>query len=102
SLIKFITVVNLLENSKEQNSVFQNTRDKFYDITASIQEMDSLILDISSIVQETNDISIKANESSNGVLNNMTELETVIKKTVLAIENLKKNSQEITNVMNLI
>ena len=96
------TVVNLLENSKEQNSVFQNTRDKFYDITASIQEMDSLILDISSIVQETNDTSIKANESSTGVLNNMKELETVIKKTVLAIENLKKNSQEITNVMNLI
>ena len=32
----------------------------------------------------------------------MKELETVIKKTVLAIENLKKNSQEITNVMNLI
>lgn len=96
------TVVSLLENSKEQNSVFQDTKDKFYDITASIQEMDSLILNISSIIQETNDISIKANESSNGVLNNMKDLEIVIKKTVLAIENLKRNSQEITKVMSVI
>lgn len=96
------TVVSLLENSKKQNSVFQKTRDKFSNITASIQEMDSLILDISTIIQDTNDSSINANESSNDVLKNMKELNLVIKKTVSAIEDLQRNSKEITKVINII
>lgn len=96
------TVVSLLENSKEQNSVFQKTRDRFSSITASIQEMDSLILDISSIIQNTNDNSINVKESSNDVLKNMQELNLVIKKTVYAIEELQKNSKEITKVINII
>ena len=96
------TVVSLLENSKEQNSVFQKTRDKFSNITASIQEIDSLILDISSVIHDTNDSSINVNESSNDVLNNMKELNLVIKNTVAAIDNLQKNSREITKVMNII
>ncbi|WP_294370886.1 methyl-accepting chemotaxis protein [uncultured Clostridium sp.] len=96
------TVVSLLENSKEQNSVFQKTRDKFSHITASIQEMNSLILEISSVIQDTNDNSINANKSSDDVLKNMKDLNVVIKKTVSAIEDLQRNSKEITNVINMI
>ena len=96
------TVVTLLENSKEQNTIFQNTRDKFSDVTASIQEMDSLILDVSSTIQDTNDSSIKANQSCNDVLYNMKELNGIIKKTVESIENLQQNSHHITRIMNII
>lgn len=96
------TVVSLLENSKEQNAVFQNTKDKFANITASIQEMDSLILEVSTIVQDTNDISANASKSSEDVLSNMDELKNIIRKTVTAIESLQVNSKEITNVINII
>lgn len=96
------TVVALLENSKEQNTIFQGTRDKFSDITASIQEMDSLILEVSSTIQDTNETSIKANKSCNDALKNMEELNGIIKKTVESIKYLQENSQHITNVINII
>lgn len=96
------TVISLIDNSKEQNAVFQNTKDKFANITASIQEMDSLILEVSTIIQDTNDISVSASNSSEDVLKNMEELKDVIRKTVKAIESLQKHSNEITNVINII
>lgn len=96
------TVVSLLENSKDQNDIFQKTKDKFADITASIQEMDSIILEISTRVQNTNDVSIKASNSSKDVLDNMEELKSVIRKTVTAIGDLQENSKKITNVINII
>ena len=96
------TVITLLENSKEQNNEFQKTRDKFSNITASIQEMDSLIFDVSSTIQDTNDSSLKANESCNDVMGNMKELDKIIKKTVEAIVSLQENSQHVTNVISII
>ena len=96
------TVINLLENSKDQNDVFQTTKDKFANITASIQEMDSLILEISNTIEDTNEVSTNASKSSKSVLDSMEELKSIIRKTVDSIEELQSNSKKITEVINII
>lgn len=96
------TVINLLENAKYQNSTFQKTRDKFSNISASIQEMDSLILEISSVVQDTNDNAQNAQQKSNTVTINMEHLEDIIKKTVESINKLQNNSDKITEIIQVI
>ncbi|AQS07913.1 methyl-accepting chemotaxis protein [Clostridium beijerinckii] len=96
------TVITLLENSKDQNLVFQNTKNKFSDITASIQEMDSLILEVSGIVEETNESAASAQSISKEVLSNMEDLEKTIENTVESISTLQGYSQEISEVINVI
>jgi methyl-accepting chemotaxis protein len=96
------TVVSLLENSKEQNLVFQDTKNKFSEITASIQEMDSLILEVSGIIEGTNENSSKAQNASNEVLNNMQDLESTISRTVSSISTLQGYSNQISEVINVI
>lgn len=96
------TVVSLLENSKEQNDVFQDTKSKFSEITASIQEMDSLILEVSRIVEETNESALTSQNASKEVLNNMGDLEHTINKTVQCISVLQGYSKEISEVINVI
>jgi len=96
------TVVSLLENSKDQNSVFQNTKNKFSEISASIQEMDSLILEVARVIDGTNDNSTEAENVSKKVLYNMQELTTTIKNTVNAITTLQEHSSEITQVVDVI
>ena len=96
------TVVSLLENSKEQNLVFQDTKNKFSEITASIQEMDSLILEVSGIIEGTNENSSVAQNASNEVLMNMQELESTISRTVESISTLQGYSNEISEVINVI
>lgn len=96
------TVVSLLENSQEQNDVFQETKNKFSDISASIQEMDSLILEISNVVHCTSESSQQAQSSSKIVLRSMEELEDYINDTVRGITGLQEHSKSITNVINVI
>ena len=96
------TVVSLLESSKEQNLVFQDTKNKFSEITASIQEMDSLILEVSGIIEGTNENSSVAQNASNEVLMNMQELESTISRTVESISTLQGYSNEISEVINVI
>jgi len=96
------TVVSLLENSKEQNLVFQDTKNKFSEISASIQEMDSLILEVSGIIEGTNESSTIAQNTSKEVLNNMQDLESTINRTVESISTLQGYSNEISEVINVI
>lgn len=96
------TVISLLENSKEQNSLFQDTKNKFSEITASIQEMNSLILDISNIIENTNDNSEEARNVSSMVLSNMNDLEITITNTVGSISILQEYSDKITSIINVI
>ena len=96
------TVVSLLESSKEQNLVFQDTKNKFSEITASIQEMDSLILEVSGIIEGTNENSSVAQNASNEVLMNMQELESTISRTVESVSTLQEYSNEISEVINVI
>lgn len=96
------TVVSLLENSQHQNSVFQNTKNNFLEISASIQEMDSLILEVARVVDDTNDNSTEAQNVSKQVLDDMKELTTTIKNTVDAISTLQEHSIEIIEVVTVI
>lgn len=96
------TVINLLENSKDQNSVFQDTKNKFSEISASIQEMDSLILEVTRIIENTNDNASIAQNVSEQVLYNMQDLESTINNTVGAITTLRGHSNQITEVVNVI
>lgn len=96
------TVVSLLENSKEQNSVFQDTKNKFSEITASIQEMDSLILEVSGIIEGTNENALAAENVSKEVLNSMQDLESTIGKTVDSISILQEYSNKISEVISVI
>lgn len=96
------TVVSLLENSQDQNTVFQNTKDKFSEISASIQEMDSLILDAAGIIESTNNNASEAQSVSKEVLENMRDLTSTIKNSVEAITILQEHSKEITEVVNVI
>ncbi|OOM77442.1 HAMP domain-containing methyl-accepting chemotaxis protein [Clostridium sp. BL-8] len=96
------TVVSLLENSKEHNTVFQNTKNKFSEITASIQEMESLILEVSGIIEGTNENASTAQNASKEVLNNMQDLESTIGKAVDSITTLQEYSKEISEVISVI
>lgn len=96
------TVMNLLENSKDQNIIFQNTKNKFLDISASIQEMDSLILEVTGTIDNTNENAMEAQDVSKQVLDNMNDLESTINDTVNAINILQSHSNKITEVVNVI
>ncbi|AGX45434.1 methyl-accepting chemotaxis protein [Clostridium saccharobutylicum] len=96
------TVVSLLENSQEQNVVFQDTKNKFSEISASIQEMDSLVLEVSGIVEETNDNASVAQNASKEVIGNMKDLEITIGETVNSINTLQGYSKKISEVVNVI
>lgn len=91
-----------LKNSKQQNKVFQKTRDRFSEITASIEEMNSLVLEITEIIKDTDENSYKSQKRSSNVLANMNELEGKIKKCVESINELQKYSIKITEIINII
>lgn len=96
------TVITMLKNSKEQNKIFQKTRNRFSEITASIQEMNSLILEITTIIEGTDKNSATAKIRSSSVLQYMNELEITIKNTVDSINRLQSYSGQITEVVNVI
>lgn len=96
------TVGTLLGNSKKQNKVFQNTTERFGVISASIQEIDSLLTEVTEKTQNTNNYAVDANRNSEEVLNSMQELEDTMKETVTSINILEQRSKEISEVINVI
>lgn len=64
--------------------------------------MDSLILEVSGIVEETNESAASAQSISKEVLSNMEDLEKTIENTVESISTLQGYSQEISEVINVI
>lgn len=96
------TVATLLGNSKKQNKVFQRTTERFGVISASIQEIDSLLTEVTEKTQNTNGYAVEANKNSQEVLNSMQELEDTMKETVSSINILEERSKEISEVINVI
>ena len=96
------TVVSLLKNSKSQNKNFQDTKERFEEISASIQEMDSLIIDVAGVVDKTSDNSKEIKEKSEEVLRVMKDLSENIKDTADTIHILKDNSLKVNEVINVI
>jgi methyl-accepting chemotaxis protein len=64
--------------------------------------MDSLILEVSRIVEGTNENAVTTQNASKEVLSNMGDLESTIGKTVQCINVLQGYSKEISEVINVI
>lgn len=96
------TVDTLLGNSKKQNKIFQKTKERFGVISASIQEMDSLLSEVVEKTQNTNSYAVDANRNSEEVLNSMKELEDTMEETLGSIGILEQRSKEISEVINVI
>lgn len=96
------TVSTLLINSQSQNKVFQMSKERFTVISASIQEVDSLLSEVAEKAANTNNYAVEANKNSQDVLGSMNELERTMKDTVESIGLLQERSMEINKVINVI
>lgn len=96
------TLLNLIGNAEKENLVFQETKNKFSDMTASLQELTGNIIEVSNTIENTNGNSNKASTSSKIVLNNIVDLKTNVKETVHAISKLQEYSLKINDVVNVI
>lgn len=96
------TVDSLVKVSQNQNDVFQGTKEHFNELSASIQETGSLVNEVTEKVINTSDYALKANDSSNNVLNSISDLEKSMKISLEKITLLQKHSDSITNVVTTI
>lgn len=96
------TVNGLVDVSKKQNNVFQGTKEHFNNLSASIQEMDTLINEITDKIVNTSDRAVKANDYFNSILNSINDLEKSMKKTLTRITVLRDHSNAITNAVTTI
>ncbi|WP_446899111.1 methyl-accepting chemotaxis protein [Clostridium sp. LBM24168] len=92
----------LVDVSKNQNDVFQGTKEHFNNLSRSIQEMGGLINEVTDKVVDTNGRALDANESSNKVLNSINELEKTMKITLDRITVLQQHSDSITKAVTTI
>lgn len=96
------TVNGLVEACQKQNDVFQGTKEHFNGLSASIQEMGSLVNEVTEKVVNTSDYAFKANASSNNVLNSINDLEKSMKVSLEKITLLQEHSNAITDVVTTI
>jgi methyl-accepting chemotaxis protein len=96
------TVDTLVDVSKNQNDMFQDTKEHFNNLSASIQEMRALINQVTDKVSDTSDNAIKANDSSNNVLASISDLQKTMKTTLDRITVLKEHSNSITKAVTTI
>lgn len=96
------SVSDILKASQKQNDVFQKTQEKLNFISSSISDMNSLISNVSTKVNETNDYAVSNTEASKQVITTMSELESEMKTTLESISILQKYSEEISQVTSVI
>lgn len=96
------TVSGLVDVSKKQNDVFQGTKEHFNNLSASIQEMGTLINEVTDRVEDTSDRAFKANEYSNNLLDSINDLQKTMKSTIEIITTLQNHSNSITEAVTTI
>lgn len=96
------TVNSLVEVSQNQNDAFQGTKENFNELSAAIQETGGLVNEVTEKVVKTSDYAFKANDSSNNVLNSISDLEKSMKISLEKITLLQKHSESITKVVTTI
>ncbi|MET1249772.1 methyl-accepting chemotaxis protein [Sporolactobacillus sp. STCC-11] len=96
------TVDELVLTAKEQNGVFQNARDHFNGLSASIQEMGSLIHEVSANTDDTKDRMLRANTASSVALELASGLEREMDGTMKRINQLHIQSEAITKAVTVI
>lgn len=95
-------VTQFVADSQMQNSVFQNTQEKFFIISESGKDMNNLINEVSVRTNEANHRVIKSGKASQKVLSTMDELEEAMNKTLESINILQKYSSEIHQIVSVI
>lgn len=96
------TVYGLVTTAKQQNGIFQDTRDHFNNLSAAIQEMGALIHQVTSKTEDTSSRTKLANETSSAALVQIHELETTMTGTLDHIETLHRHSEAITKAVTTI
>jgi methyl-accepting chemotaxis protein len=96
------SVSDFLSTSQKQNEIFQKNQGNFNLISSAINDMNSLITNVSVNVKDTNEYATSNMDTSRQVLVTMGELETEMKNTLESIGILHKYSQEIDEVTNVI
>jgi methyl-accepting chemotaxis protein len=96
------TVDELVATAGEQNMVFQNARNHFNGLFASIQEMSALINEVSIHTDDTKNRTIQANKASSVALNMVRELEQEMDATMNRIDQLHTQSETITKAVTVI
>ncbi|TGA98105.1 methyl-accepting chemotaxis protein [Sporolactobacillus shoreae] len=96
------TVYGLVTTAKQQNGIFQDTRDHFNNLSAAIQEMGALIHQVTSKTEDTSSRTKLANETSSAALVQINELETTMTGTLDHIETLHRHSEAITKAVTTI
>lgn len=96
------TVDSLVKVSKSQNDAFQGTKEHINELSAAIQETGSLVNEVTGKVVNTSEYAFRANDSSNNVLNSISNLEKSMKISLEKITLLQNHSKSITNVVTAI
>lgn len=96
------SISGFLKLSNKQNQIFKTTKENFGQITTSINDMNNLIANVNTKVNDTNVYAISSSEDSKNVLLRMSELEEEMKSTLENISILQKYSEEINQVTNVI
>lgn len=95
-------VTQFVDDSQMQNSVFQNTQEKFFIISESAKDMNNLINEVSFKTNAVNSRVVENGETSQEVLITMDKLEEAMNKTLESINILQKYSNEIHQIVSVI
>lgn len=96
------TVNGLVAAAKQQNSIFQDTREHFNSLSAAIQEMDTLIHQVTTKTEDTSSRTKIANGNSSATLQQISDLEKTMRGSLEHIETLHRHSEAITKAVTTI
>lgn len=92
----------LSASAEEGNATIEMTNQLIEEMTANIQEISLSAQEVSSISEEANNQTIVGNKNIEKTVSSMKEINQAVEKTVKAINELANNSQEISQVVELI
>ncbi|TCK98007.1 methyl-accepting chemotaxis protein [Natranaerovirga hydrolytica] len=95
-------VSDLVNYSVEHNQIFQNTQEKFNVLSDSIINIDDILEGVNEKTIDTSNKAKTSEENSMAVLETMSELEKSMKVAQESIVGLKKYSEEISAVVDVI
>ncbi len=99
------TVTTLSQNSMQQNQLFELTQKEVKRIADSFEKNDELEHLISEISEKANSTSVaakSANDLTDDVITNTTDLEDAMKNALVSISSLDQESKEITKIISTI
>lgn len=96
------SVNSILYSSEKQTTLFKQTQNKLTLISDSVKNVSLIAEDVKSKTKDTNNKAIKSEAETKEVIATMIEVEESMSKTLEGIEVLKKYSQEIHDIVQMI